>query len=89
MGFTYECGPVVTRKFKRMLAEVVRRDLGFAKTAGRADEIPREAVVQFTVDVLFSILLWWFENNPKLPPADADAIFRRLTLPALAGAGLP
>lgn len=81
-------GPVVTRKIKRLLADVVRQDLRAARPAGRADEIPRDAVVQFTVDALFSILLWWFEHNPKLSPAEADAIFRRLTLPALAGAGL-
>lgn len=82
-----ECGPVVTRKFKRLLAEAVRRDLRAARSAGHTDEIPREAVVQFTVDALFSILLWWFEHNPKLSPTEADAIFRRLTLPALAAAG--
>jgi AcrR family transcriptional regulator len=81
-------GAVVTRKIKRLLADVVRQDLHAAKLPGRGDEIPRDAVVQFTVDALFSILLWWLEQQPKLPPAEADAIFRRLILPALAGAGL-
>lgn len=81
-------GPVVTRKIKRLLADVVRQDLHAAKPAGLTDEIPRDAVVQFIVDALFSILLWWFEHNPKLSPAKADAIFRRLTLPALVGGGL-
>lgn len=55
---------------------------------GRTEEIPRDAVVQFTVDALFSVLLWWVERSPKLSPAEVDAIFRRLTLPALAGVGL-
>lgn len=80
-------GPVVTRKIKRLLADVVRQDLPAARPAGRADEVPREAVVQFTVAALFSILLWWLEHNPKLSPAEADAIFRRLALPALTAAG--
>jgi len=66
----------------------VRHDLRTAKPEGRTDKIPRDAVVQFTVHALFSILLWWLEHNPKLSPAEADAIFRRLTLPALAAAGL-
>lgn len=83
-----ESGPVVTRKIKRLLAEVVRQELRRAQPDGRAAAVPRDAAVQFTVDALFSILLWWFEHNPRLSPAEADAIFRRLALPALAGAGL-
>lgn len=77
-------GPAVTRKIKRLLADVVRQDLHASRPAERADEIPRDAMVRFTVDALFSILLWWLEEHPKLTPAQADAIFRRLTLPALA-----
>jgi len=80
-------GPIVTRKIRRMLADVVRHDLRITKPESHTDKVPRGAVVQYTVDALFSILLWWLEQNPKLEPAKADAIFRRLTLPALA-AGL-
>lgn len=82
-----EGGPILIRKMKRLLAEVVRLDLGGASPGERPGEIPRDAVVQFTVDALFSILLWWFEHRPKLSPAEVDTIFRRLTLPALAAAG--
>ena len=66
----------------------MRQELRRAQPEGRADAVPRDAMVQFTVDALLSILLWWFEHNPKLSPAEADAIFRRLALPALAGVGL-
>ncbi|MEO6567923.1 MAG: hypothetical protein ABIO94_04105 [Opitutaceae bacterium] len=45
--------------------------------------IPRELLVQFLVETLFSVLLWWFESAPKLSPRDADAMFRRLVLPTL------
>jgi len=69
------------------MADVVRQDLCTAKPRDAA-EVPRDAVVQFTVDALFSILLWWLEQDPKLSPAEADAIFRQLTLPALAAGGL-
>ncbi|MBL9188350.1 MAG: TetR/AcrR family transcriptional regulator [Opitutaceae bacterium] len=82
-----EGGPIVTRKIKRLLADVVRHDLRRAKPEGRTDEVPREALIQFTVDTFFSILLWWFERSPKLSPVEVDAIFRRLALPALAAAG--
>ena len=81
-------GPVVTHKMKRLLSDVVRNDLFSAKVEGRADKIPQDAVVQFTVDALFSILFWWLDHSPKLSPAEADAIFRRLALQALAAAGL-
>jgi AcrR family transcriptional regulator len=81
-----EGGPIVTRKIKRLLADVVRHELRRVKPEGRTDEVPREAVIQFTVDALFSILLWWFERSPKLSPVEVDTIFRRLALPALAGA---
>ncbi|HVZ64159.1 MAG TPA: TetR/AcrR family transcriptional regulator [Opitutaceae bacterium] len=80
-------GPTVTRKIKRMLADVVRQDLRNTKPEKCTDKVPRDAVVQFTVDALFSILLWWLEHNPKLSPAEADAIFRRLALPGLAAVG--
>ncbi len=83
-----EGGPIVTHKLKRLLADIVRHDLRRAKPEDRTDEIPRDAVVQFTVEALVSILTWWFEHSPKLPPAEADAIFRRLTVPALAAAGV-
>ena len=82
-------GPVVTRKIKRLLADVVRQDLRRVDGAADCtDKIPRDAVVQFTVDALFSILLWWLDRSPKLSPAEADTIFRQLTLPALAAVGL-
>jgi AcrR family transcriptional regulator len=82
------CGPVVVRKMKRLLADVVRNELGAIKPQIRTEGIPRDAVIQFTVDALFSVLLWGFEQSPELSPADGDAIFRRLTLPSLAAAGL-
>lgn len=84
-----EGGPIVMRKIKRQLADVVRHDLHSAKPEARSDEIPRDALVCVTVDTLLSILLWWFEHSPKRSPAEIDAIFRRLALPALAANGVP
>jgi hypothetical protein len=34
-----------------------------------------------------SILTWWIEEKSKLSPAEASAIFRRLTIPAILDAG--
>lgn len=82
-----ECGAIVTRKMKRILTEVVRQDLRHITSENTAGQVPRDAIVQFTVDALFSILLWWLEQKPTLSPVQADALFRRLTLPALAAGG--
>ena len=79
-------GPAMTRKIQRSLADVVRNDLRGVGLEGSGGKIPRDAVVQFIVDALFSILRWWLERSPKLSPLEADAIFRRLVLPALDGA---
>jgi len=79
-------GPVIIQKMKRMLADVVRNDLRRAKVSGLSDDRLRDAATPFAVDALFSILLWWFEHCPKLPPVEVDAIFRRLVLPGLVAA---
>ena len=81
-------GPLVMRRIRRLLADAVRQDLHVVRPAGRADSIPRAIGVQFTVDALCSVLLSWLEHNPRLSPAEADAIFRRLVLSALASAGI-
>jgi len=84
---TSRSGPAVTRTMKRILSEVLRNEFAQADAA-RDGALPRTALVHFTVDALFSILAWWFEQNPLLAPAKADALFRRLVLPGLAAAGV-
>jgi len=60
-----------------------RHEFRPVKTESRADEGPCDATVQFIVEALYSNLLWWFQRSPRLSPAQADAIFRRLTLSPL------
>lgn len=79
---------LVMGKIQRLLAEIVRQNLNEAQPEERSNEVPRDAMIQFTVDALISVLLWWFERSPKSPPADVDAIFRRLVLPGLAANGV-
>ncbi|HWB99903.1 MAG TPA: TetR/AcrR family transcriptional regulator [Bryobacteraceae bacterium] len=83
-----EAAPKVARRMKRLLAEVVRNDLKALNLRTQPDEMVRQAAVQLTVDSLLSILLWWFEQRPRLGPAEVDALFRRLVLPGLAAAGV-
>ena len=80
-----ESAPTVTTALKRIVADIVSAELR-AKGNARGDEIPRDALVRFTVDAFFSVLDWWFERNPALAPGAVDTIFRRLVVPALAAA---
>ncbi|MGH7944117.1 MAG: TetR/AcrR family transcriptional regulator [Opitutaceae bacterium] len=82
-----ESGTAVSAAIKRIVAELVAGEID-PKEDARNQAIPRDALIQFTVDVFFSILGWWLERNPKLPPAEVDAVFRRLVLPALASGGV-
>jgi AcrR family transcriptional regulator len=75
-----ESGPAITGRLKRIVGEVVSRDL---EQNGINGEVPRAALIQFIVGAFFSVLDWWLQQSPKLSPADVDRILRRLVLPAL------
>jgi len=81
-----ERAPEVAAALKRIVADLVRTE--FQEHALREDHqtVPTDALVHFTVETMFAILDWWLERRPKLAPAEADAIFRQLALPALAAA---
>lgn len=81
-----ERGPDVTASLKRIVADLVAAELRERIPSEDRGGIPREALIRFTVETLFSILAWWREERPKLSPSEVDAIFRRLALPALTAA---
>ena len=66
-----------------MLTDLVRSEVRAALPGARLPDIPKGALVQFVVGALMSILIWWLDENAKLPPAEADAIFRRLVIGAI------
>ena len=78
-----EGSAVVLHRIRGLLAELVRAELPVAKRPDPARSVPGVAAVQFTVDAMLSIILWWVEKNPKLTPAEAETVFRRLTIPAI------
>jgi AcrR family transcriptional regulator len=82
-----ERGPAVTAKLKRIVTELVANELAEPPHAAGSGAVPRDALIHFTVDALFSILGWWLERRPKLAPTQVDALFRRLVLPAFTAAG--
>jgi len=81
-------GIVVMGEIRGLLAELVKNDLKLRNPGSSARNLPRAAVVQFVVGALMSLLTWWLEEKTGLSPVEVDALFRRLTLPALGEAEL-
>ena len=76
---------IIIARMRALFAELVR-DLTQLLPRTAQGDIPRSALVQFVVGSLMSILTWWLEGGSDLKPAEADAIFRRLTVPAIEAA---
>lgn len=83
-----QSGAMVINSIKEMLAELVRTDLKTLAKANVSTDIPLNAIIQFVVGAFISTLVWWIEQSPELSPSEADTIFRRLTLPAIASFGI-
>jgi AcrR family transcriptional regulator len=80
---------IVMDGLRRLLTDVVQGDVLAVAPSPRAGAMPREAVTRFVVDGFVAVTLWWLEQSPQTSPAEVNAIFRRLALPALKSAGLP
>ena len=76
-------GAVVINRMKALLTELVKADLATTKLDDQLKDVPRSALIQFVVGAIMSMLIWWVDEKTKVSPAEIDAIFRRLTLPAL------
>jgi AcrR family transcriptional regulator len=74
---------MVMNELRNLFADLVRSDLKALPPAPELRRLPNAALVQFVAGSLISILAWWLEDRSALPPAEADAVFRRLALAAL------
>jgi AcrR family transcriptional regulator len=70
-------GAVAVNEIRQILSELVRKELSPARDDGA---VSRELGVQFIVGAFLTVLTWWLERKPGLPPAQVDAMFRRLAL---------
>jgi AcrR family transcriptional regulator len=70
-------GAVAVNEIRQVLSELVRKELPAAQDDGA---VSRELVVQFIVGAFLTVLTWWLERKPGLPPPQVDAMFRRLAL---------
>ena len=79
-------GAAVERMLHKLVVDLVREDV--KETVGRTGDnsVPPEALVQFIAGALFGLLMWWLDGKARVSPAEADAMFRRLAIPALKAA---
>jgi AcrR family transcriptional regulator len=78
-----QSGTIVISELRTLLAELVQNDLKTLSPNEHSSDVPKNAVIHFVVGALISVITWWLDERSKLSPAEADAIFRRLTLPAI------
>jgi AcrR family transcriptional regulator len=74
---------VVMNEFRGLFAELIRIDFKGLPPSAAMQRLPRAALVQVLAGALLSVLTWWLEEKTALPPAEADAVFRRLALATL------
>lgn len=77
---------IMIARIRALLIELVRQELSEIVPREVRQAIPHSALVQFVVGSLMSILTWWLDDKSNLEPSQVDAIFRRLTIPAIEAA---
>lgn len=73
-------GTVSLGSIRKLLSDLVRRELAATDDKPGADIAPRELVVQYVVGAYMAVLTWWLDGGAKLPPQRMDAMFRRLAV---------
>jgi AcrR family transcriptional regulator len=80
-------GAIIQQLFHKMLVDLIRDDVNAVSPRNKEENTPREAIVQAIAGGLFGLILWWVDGPAKLGVDEVDAIFRRLTVPALKAIG--
>jgi AcrR family transcriptional regulator len=78
-----QSGTIVMSELRAQLAELVQNDLKTLSPKDRSTDVPHNALIHFVVGALLSVITWWLDERSKLSPAEANAVFRRLTLPSI------
>jgi AcrR family transcriptional regulator len=76
-------GSVVLNRLRVLLSELVKVELASTTLPASVRDVPQGALVDYLVGSLLSVLTWWVDEKASLPPAQADAIYRRLALAAM------
>lgn len=76
---------IIHERLQRVVAERIARELRehFPEHKRSANRIPVDLLEQFLASTFTLVLNWWVERQDPLPPKDAQALFRALSLPSL------
>lgn len=80
-------GMAVRQRFRENLLEVVREDVAALAGKQRAEVV--DGIVHYVAGAFMELVFWWLDARMGLAPADVDAIFHRLTAPALEAIARP
>ncbi len=77
-------GAVIADRMRKLLAQLVSNDLAARRTPDQATDVPRLALIAFTVGAIMSLLTWWVDAEEEYSVNELDALFRRLTAATIA-----
>jgi hypothetical protein len=81
-----QSGAVIQQILRKLLLDLVRDDVKALGPKGNANSIPAEALAHFIGGGLFGLLTWWMDGKMRLSVEEANALFRRLAIPAVKAA---
>ncbi len=74
-------GAVVADRMRKVLKRLVAEDLAKRRVIDRVKGIPLQAVIEFNVGAIMSLLAWWVDAEEEYSADQLDAIFRHLVVP--------
>ncbi|MDZ7936845.1 MAG: TetR/AcrR family transcriptional regulator [Rhodoferax sp.] len=77
-----QAGAVVAGHLRDVLTELVTDDLTMSTPRTSPVTVPTEALIQFIVGAVMSMLTWWVDEPTGLGADEVDMVFRQLTLAA-------
>lgn len=77
-------GAIVMQHVRKMFADLVREEVAALAPGGA--RVPTDVLVEYVVGSLTAILTWWLDRRSRLSAAEADGLFRALTIPGLLAA---
>lgn len=73
-------GHFVQKRFRQMVTEIITQDFASISST-RADA---GAIVHYVAGAFMELLTWWVDTRSSLDPSEIEALFRKMTTPALA-----
>ena len=76
-----QAGVVVADRMRKVLKQLVSDDLGNRRLSDRVKDIPMQALIEFNVGAIMSLLTWWVDAAGEYSADELEAMFRHLVIP--------